>query len=242
MLPPTRLPFRAAAPSATRLAAPFPPALPSVALPATTLLSTALLSLVLLSAALPAAAQSGRDPADITRGRPDPAAVGTRPAPRASRASDAEETASFMRSIGAVYVPDTPPAQPLPADAAQTLQSLLYSARELGDSRYDVSGRQRAGIDTVRRDMERVATQLWSHLSPQTQERYREALEQIKRLDRLENTDYRDVDAFRARGGAAGMLRETEAAVRGLEDAIAPMLQDVRSKLQQQQARPRPVR
>lgn len=235
MFAPTRPPFRAAATSAPLTSARLP----------TALLSMTLLSMALLSAALPAAAQSGRDPADVTRGRPDPAAVGAQPAPRASGGSSAEETASFMRSIGAVYVPDTPaapPAPPLPADAAQTLQSLLYAARDLGDSRFDVAGRQRAGIDTVRRDMERVATQLWPHLSPQTQERYREALEQIKRLDRLENTDYRDVDAFRARGGAAGMLREAEAAVRGLEDAIAPMLQDVRSKLQQQQSSTRPVR
>lgn len=195
---------------------------------------SAVLSAPLLATALPAAAQAGRDPADIRGGARDPAAVGAPQRSTGSGAPSADDTARFMRSIGAVYVPDTPPVQPLPADAAQTLQSMLYTARDLGNARYDVTGRQRAGIDALRRDMERVATQLWPHLSPQTQDRYREALDRVKRLDQLENTDYRDVDAFRARGGAAGMLRQTEETVRSLEEAIAPMLQDVRSKLQQQ--------
>lgn len=200
-------------------------------------LSPLLLAALLLAA--PAFAQSGRDPADITQARRDPAAVGGAAGQRPARASSEAETARFMRAIGATYVPDAPTAQPLPADAAQTLQSLLYAARDLGDTRYDVTGRQRAGIDTLRRDLERVATQLMPHLSSQTQSRYREALDRIKQLDELENTDYRNVDAFRARGGAAGMLRQTEDTIRSLEDAIAPMLQEVQSKLRQQQASPR---
>lgn len=197
-------------------------------------LRTVLLS-SLLAATLPATAQSGRDPADITRGRQDPAAVGVGQSQRQGGQSSAAETARFMRSIGARWVEEGEPASPPPsAESVQTLQELLYTARELGGSRYDVNGRQRAGIDALRRDMDRVAKQVWPHLSAQSQERYRQAIDQIKRLDELTETDIDDVDAYRARGGALGMLRETETTLRSLEDAIAPMLDDVRGKLQQQ--------
>lgn len=197
-----------------------------------------------LIAAAPAAAQSGYDPADTTRGRYDPAAVG---APRAGqpaaqpfryREPSPEEKERIIERMGLRQPGGPLYGQQASDETARTLQSLLYTAREMGGSRYNVDGRQQDVIDGLRRDMERVASQVWDQLSPLSQQRYREALDQTKRLDGLANTNYRDIDAFRARGGAAGMARETEATIRSLDDALTLMLQDVRAKLQQQSRRP----
>lgn len=212
--------------------------MPSIAQLSKMALSACMLSTALL-ATLPAQAQARRDPADTSQARYDPAALGVRPAGQGQAPTSGNTgSARLLQAAGQRQLLDAQSAQPLPADSAQTLQSLLFAVRDLDDNRYDVTGRQRAGIDALRRDMERIAGQLWVHLSPQSQQRYQEALDQIKRLDALSNTDYRDVDAYRARGGAVGMVRETEATIRSLESAIAPMLQDVSSKLQQQRTRP----
>ena len=194
--------------------------------------------------AAPAAAQSGYDPADTSRGSYDPAAVG---APRAGqpaaqpyryREPTPEEKERFIERMGLRQPGGPLYGQQASGETERTLQAMLYTAREMGDNRYHVDGRQQAVIDGLRRDMERVAGQIWDQLTPLSQQRYREALDQVKRLDGLSNTTYRDIDAFRARGGAAGMARETDATIRSLDDAITVMLQDVRARLQQPSRRP----